>query len=563
MQRLVLSSRPSRAVLFAATLVINLTALTLPMVARQIISRGQQNPYGSTVIVLVALVIAAAAIEGLLKLNRNLVIAHTDRQFLTQRLHWLIDKVVRARKLEFKSAAAASLDYASAIYQLKGIANGELGLAKAEIAFAPVILALLYVISWRSGLVVTVFLVALAAYTWHAAHRYSVIAENSREAVEHRFDMLFTILERMHLVKALAVEPQMVRVYEKAHGQAMHNNLAMADSAARLTHSNAIAGMLLNIVLLFSCALAAERGAMNLAMVISTILLSSRLMEPIQRAVFIHIQGRDRASAFAKIRKLEEDTRLDRPAATRSVFTTLEEYRLDNVVVARAEEDERSAPPAGLPAPHNVVIKPGECIAISCANRQEVRALMRTMAGLEEPATGAVVVNGQPLDTYGPADHNRILTYISADNRLFDGTIQDNVTRFGEVTPEAAYEVARLLGIDRRFDELPGGMQTPVGDAAGGIVPPGLERQIVLLRALSHRPRMILFDHGDQGLDRDGYARLISFFSQIRGSATIIIASEDANLTSLADRAFQLDRGELRPCDPIVPVSLPYRSLVL
>ena len=559
MQRLVLSSRSSQTVLFTATLVINLTALTLPMVARQIISRGQQNPYGSTVVVLVALVIAAAAIEGVLKLNRNLVIAHTDRLFLTQRLHWLIDKVVRARKLEFKSAAAASLDYSSAIYQLKGIANGELNLAKAEIAFAPVILALIYVISWRSGLVVTVFLACLAGYTWSAAHRYSVIAENSREAIEHRFDMLFTILERMHLVKALAVEPQMVRVYEKAHGQAMHNNLAMADSAARLTHSNAIAGMLLNIVLLFSCALAAERGAMNLAMVISTILLSSRLMEPIQRAVFIHIQGRDRDSAFAKIRKLDEDTRLDRPAGTRSTFTTLEDYRLDNLVVASDGDDS----PAAVPVPHNVVIKPGECVAISCADRKAVRALMRTMAGLEEAASGAVVVNGQPLDSYGPSDHNRILTYISADNRLFDGTIQDNVTRFGEVTPEAAYEVARLLGIDRRFDELPGGMQTPVGDSAGGIVPPGLERQIVLLRALSHRPRMILFDHGDQGLDRDGYARLISFFSQIRGSATIIIASEDANLTSLADRAFQLEAGTLRPCDPIVPVSLPYRSLVL
>jgi ABC-type protease/lipase transport system fused ATPase/permease subunit len=149
---------------------------------------------------------------------------------------------------------------------------------------------------------------------------------------------------------------------------------------------------------------------------------------------------------------------------------------------------------------------------------------------------GAVMVNGKPLDTYGPADHNRILTYLSADNRLFDGTIQDNVTRFGEVTPEAAYEVARLMGIDKRFDELPGGMQTPVGDSAGGIVPPGLERQIALLRGLSHRPRMILFDHGDQGLDRDGYARLISFFGQMRGTATIVIASEDANLTSLADR---------------------------
>ncbi|WP_206239696.1 ABC transporter transmembrane domain-containing protein [Novosphingobium terrae] len=561
MQRLVLASRPSRAVLFTATLVINLTALTLPMVARQIISRGQQNPNGSTVFVLVALVIAAAATEGVLKLNRNLVIAHTDRLFLTQRLHWLIDRVVRARRLEFKSAAAASLDYSGAIHQLKGIANGEVLLAKAEIAFAPVILLLIYVISWRSGIVVTVFLGCLAAFTWHSAHRYSLIAENSRDAIEHRFDMLFTILERMHLVKAMAVEPQMVRVYEQAHGEAMRNNLALANSASRLTHSNAIAGMLLNIILLFSCALAAERGAMNLAMVISTILLASRLMEPIQRAVFMHIQARDRDSAFVKIRKLDEDTRMDAPAQGSAHFEKLQQYRLDGAILAPVSHT--STGPVPLPAPINLVIEPGECIAISSPSRKEARALLRAMAGLDELAGGAVKVNDLAFEAYGPNDRNHILTYLSSDHRLFDGTIQDNITRFGEVSVEAAYEVARLLGIDKRLDELPGGMQTPVGDSAGGTVAPGLERQIAILRGLTHRPRIILFDHADQGLDRDGYARLINFFSQVRGMATVVIASEDANLASLADRAFRLEDGALSPCDTIVPFSLPYRSLVL
>jgi hypothetical protein len=203
-----------------------------------------------------------------------------------------------------------------------------------------------------------------------------------------------------------------------------------------------------------------------------------------------------------------------------------------------------------------MTIRPGECIAISSTSRKDVSALMRAMAGLDDLAGGAVMVNGKPLDSYGPVDHNRILTYLSADNRLFDGTIQDNVTRFGEVTPEAAYEIARMLGIDTRFDELPGGMQTPVGDSAGGIVPPGLERQIALLRGLSHRPRMILFDHGDQGW-----------------TATVMPASS-ASLARCAARPPSsspartpiLPRWPIGPsfwgptgcaCDPIVPVSFP------
>jgi ATP-binding cassette subfamily C protein LapB len=374
----------------------------------------------------------------------------------------------------------------------------------------------------------------------------------------------------MHLVKSLAVEHQMTRVYEQAHGAAMSHNLDLANAATRMTHTGSIAGMVLNLVLLLTCALASMRGDLNVSVVISVILLASRLMDPIQRAVFIYVQGRDRRAAFDKIVELDERTRLDEGSLPDGTFDALEELRADRL---RLGDSAEPGAPSARQMPISLTLKAGDCIAVSSSSPALARRLMRALAGLdnehqpdpalEGPSPARVMVNRLPLQDYSSADRNRIVGYVSADNRLFDGTIQDNITRFGEVSIPQAFEVAALFGIDRRLDELPGGIRTIVGDAAGGAIPPGLERQIAIMRAIVHRPRIILFDHAEQGLDRDSYADLVRFFSQVRGQATIVIASEDANLTAIADRIYHLDDQGLSLAEDLVLTQTPYRALVV
>ncbi|MEM8663894.1 MAG: hypothetical protein AAGF49_07200, partial [Pseudomonadota bacterium] len=55
------------------------------------------------------------------------------------------------------------------------------------------------------------------------------------------------------------------------------------------------------------------------------------------------------------------------------------------------------------------------------------------------------------------------------------------------------------------------------------------------------------FDHADHGLDRDGYASLYRLLSHIKGLASMVLVSDDANIAALADRAFALEGGTLRP----------------
>lgn len=570
MKRRALPGRTAWPLLFVSILLSNTLALTMPLVARQILALGGRAPHTSTILVLVAMVMAAAALESLIKCLRALILANANRVFMVERLHWLLDRVARGGHMRFSSAAAASVDYAGALQQLKGIASGEVDLVWAELCFVPVILLILMLLSPLSALTVLVFMLLLCVLTYRTTRRFSIIAEAGRAATEHRFERLFQILDRMHLVKALAVEQHMTRVYEQAHGAAMRDTLRLAMAATRLTHAMAIAGMALNLVLLITCAIAARTGRMDITLVISIVLLSSRLTDPIQRAVFTFVQGRDRRAALAKIAGLEAatlsplaDGRGEEPNGGDGAGpVSFEQLRLS------ARSLSAMPAPGEATGPVSLTIRRGDFVAISSDRPDLSRRLLRAMAGLEgddpaAPGQADLRINERRFEAWSCAMRSRFVGYVPARSALFDGTIQDNVTRFGAVSVEQAFAVAELFGMARRLNELPGGLQTRVGSGARGNVPPGLERQIAILRALVHKPAVILFDHAEQGLDRDAYAGLVRFLGKVRGQATIVLASEDGNLTALADTCYALSTRGLRRSDPDASPAVAYRSLVV
>ncbi|GAM06229.1 ABC transporter-like protein [Novosphingobium sp. MBES04] len=560
MKRLTMTRRTSWALLFVSILLSNTLALTMPLVARQVLSLGGRNPHTSSIFVLVLMVMGTALLESAIKYCRAIILGRADRAFMIHRLHWLLDRTARAQRLSFASAAATSVDYAQALHQVKGIASREVDLIWAEISFVPVIVAILFLLSPLASLAVLVFMGALCVQTYHSTRRFSQTAEASRHAVEQRFVRLFSILERMHLVKALAVEQHMTRVYEQAHGAAMRDNLRLTMASTHLTHSTVIAGMMLNLLLLMTCAIAARGGHMDISLVISIVLLAARLTDPIQRAVFTYVQGRDRQAAFTKIKRLDEATLALSEGAPPPRFEGLHSLEVHGLPLF--SQDAR---------PVSLTLHKGDFLAISSPFPNLSRQLMRAMAGLEDshgerfhPQDGApVTVNGHAIALYSTAQRNRILGYVAANSTLFDGTIQDNITRFGEVSIDEAFAMAELLGMVRRLNELPGGLQTRVGSDARTTVPPGLERQIAILRALVHKPAIILFDHAEQGLDREAYAALVRFFGKVHGHATIVLASEDANLTSLADTGYSLERHGLCKERNLAQQSIPYRAMTL
>jgi len=83
----------------------------------------------------------------------------------------------------------------------------------------------------------------------------------------------------------------------------------------------------------------------------------------------------------------------------------------------------------------------------------------------------------------------------------------------------------------------------------GDRVPDGLRQRIALARVLALKPRLLLFDNADKGLDRESYNHVYRLMGRLKGKATMIIVSNDRNLLDLADRTYELNDGVLRKTD--------------
>jgi ABC-type Mn2+/Zn2+ transport system ATPase subunit len=159
-----------------------------------------------------------------------------------------------------------------------------------------------------------------------------------------------------------------------------------------------------------------------------------------------------------------------------------------------------------------LVIRPGELVAVVGGNGSGKTTLLRVVAGLERDYAGTCEV--------GTARKGRI--YVHQAPYLFRGTVLDNtmygLRAHGRSPTQARQEALgwlEQLGIGQLADR-------PTGGLSGGE-----RRKITLARAIAPRPQLLLLDEPLAELDEAGAADVMNALSQLQ-QTTILIASPTA-----------------------------------
>lgn len=195
-------------------------------------------------------------------------------------------------------------------------------------------------------------------------------------------------------------------------------------------------------------------------------------------------------------------------------------------------------------------LRPGECLAVVGPSGAGKTCLARALMGLWPTSAGKVRLDGSDIYTWNKRELGVHLGYLPQGVELFDGTLAENIARFGDVDMEKVEAAADLAGLQTLIAELPKGFDTRIGDE-GSFLSGGQRQRVALARAVYGEPRFVVLDEPNSSLDELGDAALFRMIKTLKErGVTVVVITHRINLLDLADRMLVMVDGGVTAFGP-------------
>lgn len=186
----------------------------------------------------------------------------------------------------------------------------------------------------------------------------------------------------------------------------------------------------------------------------------------------------------------------------------------------------------------NLTVSPGESVAIIGPSGSGKTTLMKVLCGLFKADSGQVLIDGNDIQQMGVNNYRKITGCVMQDDRLFSGTIRENICGFSEnIDDEWMAECAKASFIHDTIMSMPMGYDTLTGELGEGLSG-GQKQRLFIARALYRKPRILFMDEATSALDSKSENYVNSAIKSLN-ITRIIIAHRESTIKSV-DRVFSL-----------------------
>jgi ABC-type multidrug transport system ATPase subunit len=175
----------------------------------------------------------------------------------------------------------------------------------------------------------------------------------------------------------------------------------------------------------------------------------------------------------------------------------------------------------------------GEVIVLLGANGSGKTSVLKILAGITAPTSGAALIDGEEVH----AGRKSWVSYLPQEAGFFPflqhpaRTLSLSMQFRGIQDPEAPRKILAALGLeeeDRSAEGFSGGMK----------------QKLRIASALVHAPRLLLLDEPTTGLDTRERFRVLRLIERLRGRVSVVFATHDPHdATAVADAVLILGRG--------------------
>ena len=285
-----------------------------------------------------------------------------------------------------------------------------------------------------------------------------------------------------------------------------------------------------------------EQGALSVGGAISLVLLSSIMLDPLDRIGQFFYIGMGGIAANKEIKKF--NAQIPAVMDVEGVKTPAKpakpgEIRLEDVSFAYTQ---------GTPVLQgaSLTISPGEHVALagpSGAGKSTVSALLQ---GYLRPRSGHVSLNGVDLADAPLSWVRAQSAVVEQSTYLFSGTLRENLLLAAPTATDAQLiEALRAAHLGDFYEALPGGLDARVG-ARGLAVSGGEAQRIAIARAFLKNASIMILDEPTAHVDLASEREILASLDTVcTGRTTLTISHRDATIKG-ADRVATLQEGTIR-----------------
>ena len=428
------------------------------------------------------------------------------------------------------------------LIQIRQFLTGNGILAFFDTPWTPIYMAVLFILHPMLGWLALFFAAVQGALAWFG-HRHTVApAEDASKAGSEAASYLQGKLRNAEVLEPMGMVHNLRPHWARRHAQAqqLHGN------AQALTHRITAWSKFIRYaqqsLALGAGALLVIDGQLSPGGMIAANVLMSRALAPIDMLVgawrgFIGARG-----AFGRLEALllahpERDSALSRVAPKGAL--TLREVVA--VAPGRVEPILKGV---------SLAVPPGTVTVVLGPSGSGKSTLARCMVGIWPGVSGEVLLDGLPIEGWDRNELGPYLGYLPQDIELFEGSIAENIARFGEVSPEKVIAAARSAGLHEMILRFPKGYDTPIGEA-GQLLSGGQRQRIGLARAVYGDPVLVVLDEPNANLDDVGETALVRTVQELKTKGrTVFLITHRPGIVAVADRVLILRNGMVQADGP-------------
>ncbi|CAM3442091.1 type I secretion system permease/ATPase [Halomonas lysinitropha] len=539
LQRALKACRSSFVSVGFFSMFVNLLMLVPPMYMLQVYDRVLSTQSVETLVMLTLVVVFLFMVMGGLELVRSRMLVRVGNRLDTDINSRLYSAMFRRSVVSQGQQSAQPLNDLTSLRQfLTG--NGLFAFFDAP--WVPVYLGVLFLFHPWLGFFATfagIVLLILAIANEKATK--TLLAEANSEHIKAQ-DLANSNLRNAEVLHAMGMLPGIMGRWSEKHHEFLSKQSRASDRAGALTNASKVLRLLAQSMILGLGAYLVLQAEMTAGMMIAGSIIMGRALAPIDQMIgswkgFVGARG-----AYGRLNELltqipEENRRMSLPAPKGDLSVE---------TVAAAPPGVRMATIRGI----NFAVSAGEHVGIIGPSAAGKSTLARVLLGIWPSQVGNVRLDGAEVSHYNRDELGPHVGYLPQDIELFDGTISENIARFGEVDPDKVVRAARKAGVHEMVLELPNGYDTYISSTSGALSG-GQRQRIGLARALYGDPVLVVLDEPNSNLDEAGERHLSEAIQKLKAEGvTLFVISHRTSVLKNMDQLLVLKEGQVSMFGP-------------